>query len=440
MRIVWICLHLALAAPALGAAEPAGKVAKVTGVVQALRNPSKAAKPPKTEAAAQAKYANQYWEATPLKEGSAVEFGDVLSASPQGKTQIQLDSGFNVILAPNAKLRLSRAIAGRLSTGSVVDLLSGAMRAVSRDAADEQGTTFKTRTIVMGVRGTDFSVVAFPRETEVVVVEGAVAVRNMLSPEAAATAEVVLTTGQATRILNAPEDQDFEAMRQSLPAAEYERAVAAYDPKPAEPATADQARRIRDFSEGIAGAAEQQDIQTLVEERTAAETAQPPKNPAPAPQPDGGVKGSWLGLEISIGTRGIKTDARTDLPDSGAEPRVAADVAPFSFPLAFGLAVSRVALRDASEQAVSPHLRYTLQLSEDHALFTRLGLRMGKVEHEGKSYASGGLWLGFGYRYSLSGSLKALVQLDAYPGAIEIEGEEYEWGGGAMSAGLRFEL
>jgi len=157
-------------------------------------------------------------------------------------------------------------------------------------------------------------------------------------------------------------------------------------------------------------------------------------------QPEGESKSSRLGLELSIGTRGIETDLETDLPESGAEPRVVVDVAPFSIPLAFGLGVSRVALRDAHEQAVSPHLRYTLELSEDHALFTRLGLRMGSVASEGETYDSGGLWVGFGYRYSLTGSLKAVVQLDAYPGSIEVEGEEYDWGGGAMSAGLRYEL
>lgn len=110
------------------APDAAGVVAKVTGNVQTLRHPRDTPKEARANAPDQAKYDGKFWDAVDLAQGAPVLYGDVLSASAQGKTQLTLDCGFNVILAPNAKLKVTRLVAGERDSETVLELMIGAMR------------------------------------------------------------------------------------------------------------------------------------------------------------------------------------------------------------------------------------------------------------------------------------------------------------------------
>lgn len=400
-------LSLLLAATRVTAApaEPAGTVAKVSGKVQVLRNPRDSVAP---GGVPQARYDGKYWDAYDLAEGSKLFFGDLLSASPEGKTRVALDGGFNVILAPNAKLRLSRAMVK--SGKGVVDLVVGALRARSEKGADETQTEFRSRSLVLGVRGTDFSMAALPKETQVVVVEGKVGVRNLDAPDAP---EVVIGRGEATSV-----------------AVEGKAA-----PTPAKPATAAQARMIRAFSEGIAGQEEQNAVEKLVEEKE-----KPAPEPQKEPEPE---EPSWttrLAFEAGVGQRSVNNAGTPQVHSKGPELRAGVDYAPFGGALRIGFAVFQTELgshdqfNDENFQANSASLsgfgvaaRYAWEFASGNLLYGRFGIKPETLRLDGRQndgstlterYDVGGLWMGAGYELRLTKVFALEAHLDVMPGSI----------------------
>jgi hypothetical protein len=468
------------ATPATGGSAVAATVAKVAGNVQVLRNPRAA---PLTErampqGASQAKFSDKFWESYDLVQGSQVYYGDLLSASSEGKTQMRLVSGFKIVLAPNAKLRITRQLLDKQVNSprpkTIVDLIIGSLRARSQPDAVESDTEFRSRTMVMGARGTDFSIIAMPQETQIAVVEGEVAVRNSLRGDAS---EVVIRKGEATVVAHPPETQDVAALAKELSEAEYKKLVAAYDPKPPRPVTAAQAKKIRDFSDGVSSPDEQRVVDELIVEKVEAEkTAQnagrplTDQKPVEKPEPE---RAKTFAVEGSVGRRRIDNSDAPELKVSGIDIRLAADWTPFSLPLAFGLAYSetefnhaskfndtRLSVDAATESVFAGYVRYTYALTGPHALFGRLGLRKGELKLSGHddldgrnndvSYDTNSLWGGFGYQWTFWPDLTAVAQLEAMPGSIRTKGnwpadhdltrdpDGDAWGGGAVSLGLRY--
>jgi opacity protein-like surface antigen len=158
-----LCLASALcAAPRAATAQPAGSVTAVEPPAEIGRD-------------------GAWGEAT---VGSEVRTGDTLRTGPAGRLKVVLADGSVLVVSERSVLVIDehvyRPADGSLS--SVLELLSGKVRAVVNDYYGASNAKFeiKTDTAVAGVRGTDFVVRYDERAaaTEVIGVSGRVSVHN----------------------------------------------------------------------------------------------------------------------------------------------------------------------------------------------------------------------------------------------------------------------
>jgi hypothetical protein len=132
-------------------------------------------------------YNNSYWKAYPLGPGSKIFYGDVLSSGAESKMVLTLQDGFRIILAKNTKVRLTPNFI-KNNSDSVVEtwlyLLNGKIRAYLLSHDDEPKTEFRTRTLAMGVRGTEFVMAVNEGQTKLLTIDGEVFARPVEKQEA----------------------------------------------------------------------------------------------------------------------------------------------------------------------------------------------------------------------------------------------------------------
>lgn len=112
----------------------------------------------------------------PTALGQEVPKGAMIKTGTTGKARLVYPSGDYLSVSPNSMFRI---LAREMKSESMFELLSGKVRAliIKRDPKDED-VTMRSRTAVMGVRGTDFHVAAWSEEggSQVTVFRGKVAV------------------------------------------------------------------------------------------------------------------------------------------------------------------------------------------------------------------------------------------------------------------------
>ena len=190
-----VLLHmLLLIEPAVGKVRKRvsiGTVKESLGAPDVLRNPSKILTESmkvsgKREGYVIALYKSKYWESTKIKPGGKIYYGDVLASGSKAKMSLTLDDGFKIVLDRNTKVRVSRRfIKGQKSStvGRWMQLMNGTLRATVEKNKNIK-TKFRTRSMSMGVRGTDFIVSNISNKSQVITIEGKVGVQDVSPKEA----------------------------------------------------------------------------------------------------------------------------------------------------------------------------------------------------------------------------------------------------------------
>ncbi len=157
---------------AVGASQVA-TVARVYGEVKVLSNPNKSIKgsPP------HALYDGMYYSANKAKAGVKLEQGSIIQTGASARARLIYDNGDQVTVSSNSAYQVRWDIS-KPDAKPVVDVLMGGIRSSIQKGGPRSGMTVRTRSAVMGVRGTDFYVNARGEngESEVTVMRGIVAV------------------------------------------------------------------------------------------------------------------------------------------------------------------------------------------------------------------------------------------------------------------------
>jgi hypothetical protein len=171
---------------------PIGTISEVKGAPDVLREPSptltqEMKTKSKTDGYATVLYNNSYWKAYPLTPGSKIFYGDVLSSGAESKMVLTLQDGFKIILAKNTKVRLTPSFIKSNPDSTVKNwlyLLNGKIRAYLLSHDDEPETEFRTRTLAMGVRGTEFVLAVDQGQSKLLTIDGEVFARPVEKQEA----------------------------------------------------------------------------------------------------------------------------------------------------------------------------------------------------------------------------------------------------------------
>lgn len=177
-RVIWISLLVGLLCLMVRAANAAevGQVIKLVGFADVISS---------QESAARA-----------LQVGDAIAEQDVIRTKKRTYLILQMQDGSRLSLGENTRLAIAEYAMGD-QPSSKLDLLRGRVRAVVSGLFSKRRNSFKMRTstAVVGVQGTDFSVIAQALATQIYVYQGVVTV-NSIDPNIALTQ--VLYRQQAT--------------------------------------------------------------------------------------------------------------------------------------------------------------------------------------------------------------------------------------------------
>ena len=123
-----------------------------------------------------------------MKVGLKIYYSDILSSGKDSKMVLELNDGFRIIMARNTKIKLTpRFVQNDGVVKTWIHLIGGKLRAFIREDREGQAEThFRTRTVAMGVRGTDFYISSKDKLTKMITIDGEVAVRKIQAVEALA--------------------------------------------------------------------------------------------------------------------------------------------------------------------------------------------------------------------------------------------------------------
>ena len=148
--LIMISLSILLSAKLMAASSDA-TITRMYGKVQLLLNPSKTKKGPSPHAL----YKGKYYNVKKAKKGMKFPTGSVIKTGKSSKAKIIYPNGDQVSIGSETFLKISH---GKISK-KILDLFSGSIRAiVEKKGHNRQRVEVRTKSMVMGVRGTDFYV------------------------------------------------------------------------------------------------------------------------------------------------------------------------------------------------------------------------------------------------------------------------------------------
>jgi hypothetical protein len=200
-------LSLLVPVAALGADVADDKVGTLTqseGTVQIFSAPSKTL-PEKKEGRARALFEGQYYLVSDARVGDRVENGNVLRTAPGAKARVVFDNGDQFQVGPGTAYRVSWTAPAKEEARTRVELMYGKFRGVVVKEGPRKRMFLRSKSAVMGVRGTDFFVSENPAsgETELSVLRGAIDVSPVLPSEtdqAAVGREVEVKAGMTATV------------------------------------------------------------------------------------------------------------------------------------------------------------------------------------------------------------------------------------------------
>ena len=161
---------------ALAAGKHDATLTRYFGKVTILTNPKEKVTPPGPHAL----YDDLYYTAVKPKRGMAIPTGSVIQTGPRSRARLVFANGDQVSVTSNSHYQLmgkKGKVVG--SEKPVVNMLFGAIRATIQKGGPRKGLEVKTRTLSMGVRGTEFHVTANSKtgSSAISVLRGTVAVK-----------------------------------------------------------------------------------------------------------------------------------------------------------------------------------------------------------------------------------------------------------------------
>ncbi len=178
LTLVLLAPLLAMPAAAVAQSEPAvGSIARLVGQADVVRNDE----PP-----------------APIAESDDVFRSDELMTRADSLIEVALNDGSRFTLDENSRVAIAEYVTGS-APQSLLELARGRLRSSVSNTFSDQRDAYRvqTREGVMGVQGTEFDVLAIPRETVVYVYEGVVSAtsRDPAYPESR-----ILRAGDFVRI------------------------------------------------------------------------------------------------------------------------------------------------------------------------------------------------------------------------------------------------
>ena len=149
--LIIISLSILLSTNLMAASSDA-TITRMYGKVQLLLNPSKTKKGPSPHAL----YKGKYYNVKKAKKGMKFPTGSVIKTGKSSKAKIIYPNGDQVSIGSETFLKISY---GKSISKKILDLFSGSIRAiVEKKGHNRQRVEVRTKSMVMGVRGTDFYV------------------------------------------------------------------------------------------------------------------------------------------------------------------------------------------------------------------------------------------------------------------------------------------
>ena len=168
-------------------------VSQIEGRAQIFTHPSITLPPSAEQEGVIALFEGEYYRVRDLKISDRIENGNVLRTFPGGKVKVIYDNGDQIYVGPGTSYRISWKQDRK--SAPEIRLAYGKLRGVISKEGPRKKVIIRTRTAVMGVRGTDFFIADEGLgETSVSVLRGAVEVApargKTLVVETGMTAEV----------------------------------------------------------------------------------------------------------------------------------------------------------------------------------------------------------------------------------------------------------
>lgn len=188
-------------------------------------------------------FEGNYWESYAAKQGFPLYPGDMINTKVNTRAVIMLGTK-RVIVGYNTQFIVNADD----SSEGFVNMVTGKIRATisERRADTDPSLNIRTRSAVMGVRGTDFFLSYGHNYTQLSTIEGLVAIR---SAEADEGQEVLVEPGQASRVRDPLTDRE----KATMSAEEIAEIEAETAPTPPEPIPAEILQDIRRQNDGLAG-------------------------------------------------------------------------------------------------------------------------------------------------------------------------------------------
>lgn len=199
-RLEWSLVASLFSLPAWGADnDHTAKITRFFGKAQILSGPS----PKKTGLPPHVLFEGLYYRVEPAKLGSEIQLGSVIQTSEKTMVRLVYPNGDQIMLSPSSSYRVTMETKDGKEK-PISDLIYGKFRAVISKEGPRKESEVRTRTMVMGIRGTDFHVAAFSDQggSVVSVLRGAVAVTPQIVKPGEQPQTIEVKTGFSAAIPN----------------------------------------------------------------------------------------------------------------------------------------------------------------------------------------------------------------------------------------------
>lgn len=206
-RILPICITTSVFCAFSYAEVQVATVTQVEGNVKIFSHPSKS--PSNDSSIQQALYEGEYFQISDAHVGDKIEKGNLLRTLPGGKARVVYENGDQINVGSGTAYKVSWE-EKKENPEVNINLAYGKLRGIVAKGGPRSHLSIKTKTAVMGVRGTDFFVAQGGADgtTEVAIIRGKVDVTPLTpkaktqSVESGFSAEVAAPTGKENAMVN----------------------------------------------------------------------------------------------------------------------------------------------------------------------------------------------------------------------------------------------
>ncbi|MCB9228086.1 MAG: FecR domain-containing protein [Deltaproteobacteria bacterium] len=147
-----------------------------------------------------------YWKSRPAKTGASLQLQDTIVCYKGCQLRASFRNAYTLVLASGSSIRLGRQFLSKPATSpDTIDLIFGSLRALILKDPDRQEALpeFRTRSSVLGVRGTDFVMTTDQAKTVISVLTGEISLRSAIP--ALFQKEQKVSAGMTSEVMNPPE-------------------------------------------------------------------------------------------------------------------------------------------------------------------------------------------------------------------------------------------